>query len=196
MLGKVFCVSSGIGSTVGTIEEINKIKRPLVINYESQTKESKIVLDLLWSDPVLSNAQGDTRVGPAEQANDDRDLISQGQIVRFSSDRVKSFMYKNNLQLIVRSHECVIDGVENLEGSELWTVFSCTEYGGKYMNHGGMILIKKNREVVAKYIDCIKGNTEWVQLTNRNMIFHTRQSEDENELRNRPITPPRGIPRR
>lgn len=63
VVNKVFCVSSGVGSTVGTIDEINKIKRPLTINYESQTRESKIVLDLLWSDPVLSNGQGDTRVG-------------------------------------------------------------------------------------------------------------------------------------
>ena len=63
---KIFCVSSGIGSNLSTIEEINKIKRPLTINYENQTsKENKIVIDLLWSDPVINSNQGDTRVAPA-----------------------------------------------------------------------------------------------------------------------------------
>lgn len=66
ILNKVFCMSSGIGSTLTTIDEINKIKRPLTINYEGQTKDSKIVLDLLWSDPVLSNAQIDTRVDSSD----------------------------------------------------------------------------------------------------------------------------------
>lgn len=63
---KIFCVSSGIGSNLSTIEEINKIKRPLTINYENQaSRENKIVIDLLWSDPVINSNQGDTRVPAA-----------------------------------------------------------------------------------------------------------------------------------
>lgn len=58
---KIFCVSSGIGQNVSTISEISKIKRPLVINNDMQTREGKIVMDLLWSDPVLSGPQN-TRV--------------------------------------------------------------------------------------------------------------------------------------
>ena len=104
-------------------------------------------------------------------------------------------MIKNNLQLIIRSHECVMEGVENLEGSDLWTVFSCTEYGGKYNNSAGVMLVKKNKEVVAYTIDYIKGGTEWAQMVNRNMIFHTRTAEEENDLRNRPYTPPRNVRR-
>lgn len=111
--------------------------------------------------------------------------------MRFSADRIKSFMYKNNMQVLVRSHECVMDGVENMEGTDLWTVFSCTEYGGKYSNSGACLLVKKNREVVAKTIEPVKGKTEWNQMVQKNLIFHTQRAEDENDLRNRPVTPPR-----
>jgi protein phosphatase len=60
--GKIFCVHSGIGSTLRTIEEIRQIKRPLEINYDGSTKEQKIVLDLLWSDPVLNDSEQTNRV--------------------------------------------------------------------------------------------------------------------------------------
>jgi len=104
-------------------------------------------------------------------------------------------MLKNNLQVIVRSHECVMDGVENLENTELWTVFSCTEYGGKFANDAALLLVKKNREIIAKSIELIKGNTQWTQLVQRNQIFQTQAAEEENDLRNRPVTPPRNARR-
>lgn len=59
---KIFCVHSGIGSTLRSIEEIDNIQRPLVINYDGVTNEHKIVMDLLWSDPVLNESDADTRV--------------------------------------------------------------------------------------------------------------------------------------
>lgn len=59
---KIFCVHSGIGSTVRSIDEIAMIQRPLVINYDGVTKEQKIVMDLLWSDPVLNEGDNNTRV--------------------------------------------------------------------------------------------------------------------------------------
>jgi protein phosphatase len=59
---KIFCVSSGIGSTIQYLDEINKVKRPLQINYEGTSKENKIVMDLLWSDPVTNETQAETRV--------------------------------------------------------------------------------------------------------------------------------------
>jgi protein phosphatase len=59
---KIFCVHSGIGSTLRSIDEIDMIQRPLVINYDGVTNEHKIVMDLLWSDPVLNENDADTRV--------------------------------------------------------------------------------------------------------------------------------------
>lgn len=100
-------------------------------------------------------------------------------------------MYKNGLQMIVRSHECVMDGVENLEGTGLWTVFSTTEYGGKYQNDAAILVVKKNKEVIAKTLEMTKGQTQWAVPQTRNVVFYNTQVEDENDLRNRPLTPPR-----
>jgi protein phosphatase len=100
-------------------------------------------------------------------------------------------MLKNSLQLVIRSHECVMEGVDKMENADLYTVFSCTEYGGKFQNDAALLLVKKSREVVAKTIPCIKGSTQWHEMKNKNMVFVTRAAEEENDLRSRPITPPR-----
>jgi hypothetical protein len=88
-----------------------------------------------------------------------------------------------------------MDGVDKLEGADLITVFSCTEYGGKYGNSAACILIKKNCDIISKSIEPMKGMTEWVQPQGRNLIFQTRAAEDENDLRTRPFTPPRNLKR-
>ena len=72
---KIFCVHSGIGGTLKSIDEIKSIKRPLEINYDGSTKEQKIVLDLLWSDPVLNDSENSNRI------NENRDMIASGYLL-------------------------------------------------------------------------------------------------------------------
>jgi len=47
-------------------------------------------------------------------------------------DRVTDFCKKNKLQLIIRAHECVMDGFERFAQGQLITLFSATNYCGKY----------------------------------------------------------------
>lgn len=53
-------------------------------------------------------------------------------------------MNENNLQIILRSHECVMNGVEMLGNTQLYTIFSCTNYGGTVKNKA-CILYYHNR---------------------------------------------------
>ena len=46
-------------------------------------------------------------------------------------DRVTDFCKKNKLQLIIRAHECVMDGFERFAQGQLITLFSATNYCGK-----------------------------------------------------------------
>ena len=46
-------------------------------------------------------------------------------------DRVTEFCKKNKLQLIIRAHECVMDGFERFAQGQLITLFSATNYCGK-----------------------------------------------------------------
>lgn len=49
-------------------------------------------------------------------------------------DRVTDFCKRNRLQLIIRAHECVMDGFERFAQGQLITLFSATNYCGNDMN--------------------------------------------------------------
>lgn len=53
-------------------------------------------------------------------------------VVLLQPDRVMEFCKNNDLQLIVRAHECVMDGFERFAQGHLITLFSATNYCGKY----------------------------------------------------------------
>lgn len=51
----IFCTHGGIGQSIKSIYELDKIDRPIRINYEPKTKNDKIIYELLWSDPCRPN---------------------------------------------------------------------------------------------------------------------------------------------
>lgn len=51
---RILCVHGGIGQQIRSVEEIDRITRPLEIIHDPKMYEHKIPLDLLWSDPVLN----------------------------------------------------------------------------------------------------------------------------------------------
>ena len=48
-------------------------------------------------------------------------------------------MQANNLQMIVRAHECVMDGFERFAQGHLITLFSATNYCGTANNAGAAL---------------------------------------------------------
>ena len=59
---KIFCVHSGIGDSLTTLKEISSISLPCKINYNPKTLKDKIIIDLLWSDPVLNETEKESLV--------------------------------------------------------------------------------------------------------------------------------------
>lgn len=57
--------------------------------------------------------------------------------VMWQPDRVTDFCKRNKLQLIIRAHECVMDGFERFAHGQLITLFSATNYCGNetYFSH-------------------------------------------------------------
>jgi hypothetical protein len=95
----------------------------------------------LWSDPVLD-------------VNDSPNNLIRNNIInlkRFTMDTINNFLINNNLKMIIRSHESVIDGFENM-GDKLLTIFSTSNYGGKNNNAMCLLFIKKNGDIVPKVI--------------------------------------------
>lgn len=49
------------------------------------------------------------------------------------SDIVEGFLERNSLEMIIRAHECVMDGFERFAGGKLITVFSAPNYCGMFV---------------------------------------------------------------
>jgi diadenosine tetraphosphatase ApaH/serine/threonine PP2A family protein phosphatase len=129
---KIICLHGGIGSQLNYVEEIDTLQRPLEVIHEVSTPEQQLVVDILWSDPTDSD-QGITLNHNLEfgiQPNIVRDPAGTGNIVKYGPDRVQSFLTKNNLNLIIRAHECVMDGFERFAGNQVipthrWPTNNC-----------------------------------------------------------------------
>jgi diadenosine tetraphosphatase ApaH/serine/threonine PP2A family protein phosphatase len=132
--GRVLCVHGGIGESLSTIGDIEAIARPL-----REPQLHALALDLLWSDP----SDNDGVMGC--HANN-----RGGNTTTFGPDRVAGFCERNDLDLIVRAHECVMSGFEFFAGGKLVTVFSATNYCGQYENDGAMLEISRELEVFVK----------------------------------------------
>ncbi len=100
---KIFCVHGGIGTNIKTIDQIDQIPRPCLINHNQvgQTISDLILLDLLWSDPVSNETETENSL------NNERNLFGNGKVTKFGINRIKRFLADNNLLMIIRSHESV-----------------------------------------------------------------------------------------
>jgi hypothetical protein len=67
-------------------------------------------------------------------------------------DRVMDFCKNNDLQLIIRAHECVMDGFERFAQGHLITLFSATNYCGTANNAGAILVLGRDLVVVPKLI--------------------------------------------
>ncbi|KAB1203016.1 Serine/threonine-protein phosphatase BSL1 [Morella rubra] len=133
---KIICMHGGIGRSINSVEQIEKLERPITMD-----AGSIVLMDLLWSDPTENDSVEGLRPnarGPG--------------LVTFGPDRVTEFCKKNKLQLIIRAHECVMDGFERFAQGQLITLFSATNYCGTANNAGAILVVGRGLVVVPKLI--------------------------------------------
>ncbi|XP_047045441.1 serine/threonine-protein phosphatase BSL1 homolog isoform X2 [Lolium rigidum] len=133
---KIICMHGGIGRSINSVEQIEKIERPITMDVGSI-----ILMDLLWSDPTENDSVEGLRPnarGPG--------------LVTFGPDRVTEFCKRNKLQLIIRAHECVMDGFERFAHGQLITLFSATNYCGTANNAGAILVVGRGLVIVPKLI--------------------------------------------
>ena len=154
-----------------TVSDIAALSRPLKVSQTPSTAKEQLVTDLLWSDPT------DSDTVPGITLNQTRDPDGSGRIVKFGPDRVERFLAKNSpLQLIIRAHECVMDGFERFASGKLITVFSATDYCGHHKNAGALLFVKRDLTIVPKLIF---------------PVDRTSGTWDAGSIQARPPTPPR-----
>jgi diadenosine tetraphosphatase ApaH/serine/threonine PP2A family protein phosphatase len=134
--GKVLCMHGGIGRSIHRVEQIAELKRPLTME-----DGGPVLMDLLWSDPTTNDGVEGVQPSPRGPG-----------LVTFGPDRVKAFCRDNGLQMIVRAHECVMDGFERFAQGHLITLFSATNYCGTAGNAGAILVLGRDLVMVPKLI--------------------------------------------
>ncbi|CAH2039024.1 unnamed protein product [Thlaspi arvense] len=135
---KILCMHGGIGEHVKTLEDIANIRRPV---YPDSISASRVVKDLLWSDPTENDSVLGIRANTRGKG-----------VVSFGPDVVKDFCERNKVDMIIRAHQCVLDGFERFAQGQLITVFSAPYYCGKINNAGAILVIGRDLMVVPKLI--------------------------------------------
>lgn len=189
--GKILCVHGGIGKALRTLEDIESLQRPIDVSLEPTTTEQFFLMDLLWSDPEAENGNNQQKYNVPQAA------------ARFDGERLKTFLGDNGLTMLVRSHEVVNDGFERAGNGMVMTVFSATDYCGKYQNAAGVVVIKKNFELVPKVIypqmnssgnygiEEEKGFKSKLGFGGNSNSFVSPWIDTEETFKKRPPTPPR-----
>ena len=121
--GSILCMHGGLSPRLTSIDQIDRIPRPLV-----EIKDDSLECDILWSDPE-SGAPG---WNPSDR----------GVSFTFGPDVVEKFVEDNGLQLVCRAQQVVEDGYEFFCQRRLVTVFSAPRYCGEFDNAAGMLQIR------------------------------------------------------
>ena len=165
---KILCLHGGISQSLKNIEDLDLIPKPITINHIAQTSDQQTLMDLLWADPCENERETGFKPHTSRRVF--------GNIFKFGADRLQKFLNDNKLALLIRSHECVMEGYERV--NDLITIFSATDYCGKYKNAAAILIVKRQLEIVPKIIYPLNGSSEsW--------------ADTEESLRLRPETPPK-----
>ncbi|WPT14103.1 Serine/threonine-protein phosphatase BSL1-like protein [Picochlorum sp. SENEW3] len=184
---RVICMHGGIGRSITTIDQIRELQRPLTME-----DGGMVLMDLLWSDPTVNDAVEGVQPSPRGPG-----------LVTFGPDRVMEFCENNGLQMIVRAHECVMDGFERFAQGHLITLFSATNYCGTANNAGAILVLGRDNVMVPKLIHPLPPSTPRGSPINSDLKLEEEPPTpyagasdtwmaSVNE--ERPPTPPRGRP--
>ncbi|CAM2705497.1 unnamed protein product [Rotaria socialis] len=105
--GKIFCVHGGLSPSINTLDQIRQIDRKMEVPHDGP------MCDLLWSDPEETPGWG---VSP------------RGAGFLFGSDVVSQFNQTNNIDLICRAHQLVMEGYKWHFNETVLTVWSAPNY--------------------------------------------------------------------
>ncbi|KAK2066824.1 hypothetical protein P8C59_000608 [Phyllachora maydis] len=105
--GAVLCVHGGLSPLIDTVDKIRLIDRKQEVPHEGA------MCDLLWSDPDEIDGWG---------------LSPRGAGFLFGGDIVSTFNHSNDLSLIARAHQLVMEGFKEMFKASIVTVWSAPNY--------------------------------------------------------------------
>lgn len=119
----VFCIHGGLSPMINKIDQIK------IINRKQEVPHEGAMCDLLWSDP--EDVAGWS-------------VLPRGAGYLFGINEVKKFNHTNNISLIARAHQLVMEGYKEMFDKQLVTVWSAPNYCYRCGNIASVLAINDN----------------------------------------------------
>jgi protein phosphatase len=168
--GSIICIHGGIGPSTGSLSSIKNIYRPIY------TYDEEVIADMLWSDP--------------SDNTDDFAPSSRGAGHLFGASSVAAFLASNNLELLVRGHECVDEGFELKLNDKVATVFSASSYCNTMPNKAAVLQVLKDGSRHPLIFPPLK----YIMRTSALFAESTDERNLVIDLKHHPAKPPGGGP--
>eukprot|EP00746_Dinoflagellata_sp_MGD_P010019 gnl/MRDRNA2_/MRDRNA2_120562_c0_seq1.p1 gnl/MRDRNA2_/MRDRNA2_120562_c0~~gnl/MRDRNA2_/MRDRNA2_120562_c0_seq1.p1 ORF type:complete len:307 (-),score=56.43 gnl/MRDRNA2_/MRDRNA2_120562_c0_seq1:14-934(-) len=124
---KIFCIHGGLSPAINSVDEVRKLERKLEIPHEGGLS------DMLWSDPAENNEDPWTK-------------NPRGTGFIFGQDALETFLHHNDMQLLARSHQLVMEGYKWSFDDSLITVWSAPNYCYRCGNTASVMEVKDNEQ--------------------------------------------------
>jgi len=119
--GKIFCLHGGLSPNFDTLDEIRRIDRKREVPHEGP------MADIMWSDP------DETVTGWG--------ISPRGAGYLFGEDVVDKFNHLNDIELIARAHQLVMEGFKLMFDNQLVTVWSAPNYCYRCFNTAAAMIV-------------------------------------------------------
>jgi serine/threonine-protein phosphatase 2A catalytic subunit len=140
-----FCLHGGLSPNATTLDEIRQVNRIQEVPHEGP------MADLLWSDPDNINGWGPSQRGCG---------YTWGQEIS------EQFNHTNNLKMICRAHQLMMEGYQESQDKNVVTVFSAPNYCYRCGNQAAIMEVDENLKETYLQFDPAPRRGE-VQLTTR-----------------------------
>ena len=171
---EIMVVHGGVPRDKVTLKQINEVSRfrdiPMTKFESTTTVEQRVIADMTWSDPA---EEGTPNSQAGWSLNTDR-----GNGIFYKRDHTESFLRRNKLRLVIRSHEAQDAGFAIHQDGLVITIFSASYYARVQRNDGAVAIIT----LAADAEDNKRNNT--VNAGSCSIGFDTWKvfEEDETEL--------------
>mmetsp|Transcript_15302 Transcript_15302/g.17673 ORF Transcript_15302/g.17673 Transcript_15302/m.17673 type:complete len:306 (-) Transcript_15302:56-973(-) len=129
---KILCVHGGLSPAVKTLDDIRTINRKQEVPHDGA------MCDLMWSDPEVMEGWGHS---------------PRGAGFLFGGDVVEAFNRTNNIELICRAHQLVMEGYKVMFNNSLVTVWSAPNYCYRCGNVAAILELDENLSKSYKIFD-------------------------------------------